>query len=130
MSDKITKTTEPALPQACSVCSVAAKGYNAFYDFGVSIDYYGAILVCEDCAQNLSDLVNSSSVARLETRVGELEEFISTLVEQKKALENVVSAYLISDSSDSSTSVTSVDDSEAADDDDDDAPLTFGGKSA
>lgn len=135
MTSKITKTTEPALPSSCSVCSVAAKGYNAFYDFGVSIDWYGAILICEDCAQNLAELLDLTKITRLETAVAEGEALIAELIEQKKALEHVVSAYLIPESvgssgdSDGTVHNGSVQDESAASgessDSDDDVPSTF-----
>jgi hypothetical protein len=56
-SDKLQFIDNPPLPSKCVVCSNDWMPHKRFIDFGASVDYYGAILICEDCAINLVDLL-------------------------------------------------------------------------
>ena len=48
-SDKITVITYPGVPNKCAICNRGSDGERKFVDFQLSVDYYGAIVICLDC---------------------------------------------------------------------------------
>lgn len=97
-ASKYTITNEPALPQKCSGCGMAAKGYNSFVDFNLSLDYYGAVVFCIDCCKEIVTLIGYCSVAERDQALAEVDDYAQKLTDaytQIKALEDVVSAYFM-----------------------------------
>jgi hypothetical protein len=59
-SGRVRIVTEPALPAICVICRRSANGAIKFIDFQFDMDFYGAVVFCEDCIKecmNLLDLV-------------------------------------------------------------------------
>lgn len=48
-SGRVRVVTEPALPAICAMCKKSANGAIRFIDFQFDMDYYGAVVFCEDC---------------------------------------------------------------------------------
>lgn len=66
--------TQPlAMP---AVCSNASCGYGGnkrrYYDFGLNLDYYGVVYLCELCLRDMIDNLEGDKVAKLTKRVSEL----------------------------------------------------------
>ncbi len=96
-SDKMFVTKAPALPSKCAVCYTQAKGQQDFIDFGASIDYYGAILICELCIVNAAKLVGfvseaDSLKAESDSTVAKAETIALRLKVQ--TLESLVASYV------------------------------------
>jgi hypothetical protein len=58
-SGRVKLVTEPALPATCAVCVRSANGAIKFVDFNASLDYYGAIVICEDCIKECMSLLDT-----------------------------------------------------------------------
>ncbi len=65
-SSKYTLTTTPALPATCAGCRRSANGIIQFVDFNLSLDYFGAVVFCEDCAKEILGVFDYVPVAKLE----------------------------------------------------------------
>jgi hypothetical protein len=55
-SDKITLTKYPPLPSVCAICKFSANGEVEFLDFEMSLDIYGAVVICERCIAPVAQL--------------------------------------------------------------------------
>lgn len=66
-SDKITITLQPPLPSLCCICNFSADGKRRFLDFQMSIDIYGAVVICEECIAPVATLFGFVPIDRLET---------------------------------------------------------------
>ena len=64
---KFQLTKAPAQPQSCAACGVSAKGYNEFVDFNLSLDFYGAVIFCTDCAKEIAATVGFVDPDTIET---------------------------------------------------------------
>lgn len=77
-SNRVQIVHNPPLPGKCAICGYAGAGGQAgedrdFIDFGLSVDYYGAVVFCEACVVEIAaplgyvgpDLYDST-VARLQ----------------------------------------------------------------
>lgn len=89
-------TTAPALPGKCVVCYTDAQGTRKFLDFGMSLDFYGAVLICEACVTNAAELfgftpvlIDTDKELETEVLVGKLAE----TVQKVEALESVLRSY-------------------------------------
>lgn len=79
---KIQFVSQPALPAKCVCCGNHWKGTGEFMiDFQVSMDDYGALLFCENCARELAGLVSieaiesrNEQIKNLQVRVQEVQE--------------------------------------------------------
>ena len=79
---KIQFVSQPALPAKCVCCGNHWKGKGEFMiDFQVSMDDYGALLFCENCARELAGLVGieaiesrNEQIKNLQVRVQEVQE--------------------------------------------------------
>jgi hypothetical protein len=65
-SGRVKLVTEPALPATCAICVRSADGTIKFVDFNVSLDYYGAVVICEDCIKECMGLFDYIPKERLE----------------------------------------------------------------
>lgn len=86
---KLTFTTNPALPCTCIVCSKPANGETQFLDFGASLDWYGAIIICIECAREVAQVIDYHPVAQvqsLETQVRSLTTLNRGLHEENDKL--------------------------------------------
>lgn len=60
---KIQLTLQPALPATCAVCNKSANNSTKFIDFAKDLDYYGAVVICEDCVREALELLECVPVA-------------------------------------------------------------------
>lgn len=85
MNDRVAIVTEPALPASCCACGTLSDGTKKFADTGTSIDYFGAVLLCENCIVEIS--------RKFETPVAEAEGRIQELVENLEEVTNELDHY-------------------------------------
>lgn len=71
-SDRIQVTKYPPLPHTCIVCNFSADGKREFLDWGVNLDYYGAVVVCSECATSVGLAADMVPVSRLNEAVTKL----------------------------------------------------------
>lgn len=71
-SGRIHIVTEPALPATCVVCRRSANGAVKFIDFNFSLDYYGAVVLCEDCIKESLSLLDYTPNINFTNKVEEL----------------------------------------------------------
>lgn len=93
-TSKIQTTTNPALPATCVVCSKAAVENTLFYDWGVNLDWYGAIVMCEDCAHELVEIIQSKRIAFLEAKNVELQAALGESKTELAGLQNALDTLL------------------------------------
>lgn len=98
-ASKYILTTTPPLPSKCVGCGKDAKNDEPFVDLTNSLDYYGAVLICSECAHEIATellgLVSTDLVDEVTANLEIAEAFISAQTEKMKALERVVAAYAI-----------------------------------
>lgn len=87
MSDRVAFTTDPALPATCVICQRSSNGQIQFADFNMSLDYYGAIVICEDCVRETVSLVDYVSMERHRRVLAKLLDTKQELLETKNQLE-------------------------------------------
>lgn len=95
-SGRIVVVTEPALPATCVVCARSANGAIKFIDFNVSLDWYGSVVICEDCCKEALGVLDytpninfTNKVQELEETRAQLEVALSELVKYKSALDGL-----------------------------------------
>jgi hypothetical protein len=96
-SDKIQLTTYPGLPSTCAVCNRSSDGQIKFLDFQCDLEYYGSIVVCEDCWKSGVDALGFVPVAavneaQLEARI--LEETLVAVREENEGLKSALDNLL------------------------------------
>lgn len=112
-SSKFQITKNPPLPAKCAACGKEATGRNYFLDFNMSLDYYGAVIFCESCLQEIADLVDHPVA---EARSAELEEEIEDLKNELDRYKFVIASLgFVRPDLDLSTSVAEQDVVEDAD---------------
>lgn len=95
--DKIQKTNNPPLPGTCIVCAKSYNGNVAFLDFNLSLDWYGAVLFCEDCAGEMVSVIDFCPVAErsaLENEVKLLHDKITELQDNNVRLNSTLDNLL------------------------------------
>lgn len=73
-SGRVRIVTEPALPATCAICVRSANGQIRFIDFNADLDYYGAIVICEDCMRESLTLLGFTDEINFTNKVSELEK--------------------------------------------------------
>jgi hypothetical protein len=93
-SGRVFVVTEPPLPATCAVCGRNANGTIKFVDFNKDLDYYGAVVICEDCIKECMSLLDytpninfTNKVTELEVVQAELEVAQNELNRYKSALD-------------------------------------------
>lgn len=76
-----------ALPVACIACGVSTK---PVVDFGVSIDYYGAVYICVDCVKEMAHMFGFVPRKEFENVVDELEVVKANLKDAENAVTDAV----------------------------------------
>jgi hypothetical protein len=71
-SGRVVLVTEPALPATCVICTRSADGAIRFVDFNFSLDYYGAVVICEDCLKECLGLLDYTANINFTNKVDEL----------------------------------------------------------
>lgn len=98
MSDtgKFKLTVQPALPSKCTGCGFDADGRKEFIDTTMSLDFYGAVLFCEDCVREMAatiGMVNPENELALGDTITQLTKENELLEQRVEALEGVVFTY-------------------------------------
>lgn len=70
---KYVLTKSPMLPAYCAGCRKSANGIVNFVDFQLDLDYYGAVVFCEDCAKEICGVLDMVPVADLFDAVAKIE---------------------------------------------------------
>lgn len=91
-TSKIQFVLHPPLPGTCVVCNKSANGETRFLDFGAQLDFYGAILMCEDCGKELVDILDFVPVAQVKYRDKQIENLVVMNRELKDENDNIRAA--------------------------------------
>ena len=94
--EKIFINNNPPLPAQCVVCYRTFKQGTVFLDFGMNVEFYGAILMCDDCITNAGTLIGLIPVAKADQTTLEWVTATDALVQANKKvriLESFVAAY-------------------------------------
>lgn len=95
-SGKYKLTVEPALPSKCTGCGFDADGRKEFLDTTASLDFYGAVLFCEDCVREMAatvGMVNPDNEIALSEALSQLTKENDLLEQRVEALEGVIFTY-------------------------------------
>lgn len=95
---KIQATLTPMLPATCVACRKSANGVTKFLDFQADVDYYGAIVICEDCAREMLDVLGFVPVALVESLRDRLEIQkieLNTVREENERLRGAFDSILV-----------------------------------
>ena len=95
-SGKFQLITETPLPNKCIACGKEGTGSNQFVDFGVSLDYVGAILICYNCCTEMAELVDYVPCDEADEANVRVMELLNELEQEKQnviALDTVISEY-------------------------------------
>lgn len=84
MTSKITLTKDPMAPACCAVCNKSSNGSTRFADFQRDLDYYGVVLICEDCSRELVVLLDFVPREQLETFVAANEKLVNENIELRE----------------------------------------------
>lgn len=94
---KFTFNENPPLPAKCISCFNDFKPGRPAIDWGMSLDFYGAVLFCSDCILNAAtSLLDLCPVAERDSAVAEVEALQAELIETKDKVEayaNLFDAY-------------------------------------
>ncbi len=72
-SDRIQLIDYPyALPSKCAICGSGPETERKFVDFGLQLDYYGAVYFCSLCMCNVAELLGYVTPAKYNATAEEL----------------------------------------------------------
>ena len=95
---KVQVILHPPLPATCVVCRKSADGVVRFLDFQASVDYYGAIVVCENCAGEMLDVLQFVPVAEKDNALNQvlvMEEAFLAVRAENANLRNALDSILV-----------------------------------
>ena len=81
VASKFQVTKNPALPASCISCRTTADGVREFVDFGLSLDFVGAVVFCTNCMREAGIAAGLS-----ESRLVEDLEAVNNILRAKVAL--------------------------------------------
>lgn len=84
---KVALVKYPALPSTCLVCNGSADGKKDFVDWGMNVDWYGALVICEFCIVECLETVGAASKQRHERILRALAEVRAQNAELSAELE-------------------------------------------
>lgn len=97
MSDsKIRKTTDPVFGAKCAVHGGSADGVTNFYDLGSFKEFWGAVVLCENCAKELLLVMDYVPVAEVENRneqIKNLHERVQEVEAENGQLRSALNAF-------------------------------------
>lgn len=88
-SGRIFVVTEPPLPATCVVCRRSANGAVKFIDFNLQLDYYGAVVFCEDCIKESLHVLDFIPTEKLQ----EVIEALTRTVEELEVVKDERDKY-------------------------------------
>lgn len=97
-ASKIQIVMHPALPATCAVCNKSANGIVKFLDFQKDLDYYGAVLICEDCGREMLDALDFAPVAQVTYRdqqIAELQQELQVVREENERVRAALDSVLV-----------------------------------
>lgn len=86
-----------ALPGKCSLCGDTGSDNRKFIDFGLQLDWYGAVYFCSECIKELAQAINYISLTHFESQARELSILqikYDQLEARNKAVENALRIIL------------------------------------
>lgn len=90
---RVQLTLDPALPSKCIICQKGSGGGTQFVDFDLSLDWYGAVVICADCIRECISVVESDPVAHFTEKLSdtkrELEVALSELERYRTAFDSL-----------------------------------------
>lgn len=89
---RFVKTKETALPHTCIACGRSADGKTDFIDFGVSIDYLGAVLLCSYCSKQIARTMGYIHPGERDLSVADKKVAEKELAEARKKIDELTSA--------------------------------------
>ena len=95
---KIQLTLNPMLPATCVVCGRSANGVVRFLDFQMQLEYYGAVVICEDCGKELVsvlDFVPAVALQEIQQEFEFTEDKLSTVREENERLRGALDSILL-----------------------------------
>lgn len=92
-SGRVSIITEPPLPATCVICVRSADGAVKFIDFNFSLDYYGAVVICEDCIKESMSLLEMVPLSKLQETVEALYRAVQELEVVQNELDKYKSAF-------------------------------------
>jgi hypothetical protein len=81
----------PALPGNCFKCSSASR--EAFYDLGMSIDFVGAVYLCNECVYEIARAFGMDTAEKVQGLYGLLEKKEEYIVALTEELNSVKGAF-------------------------------------
>lgn len=72
VTSKLQVLYHPPLPATCAVCGKSANGKTRFLDFQKDLDYYGAVVICEDCFKEGLEVLDYVPVAQVQRALEEI----------------------------------------------------------
>lgn len=94
MESKIKVTTDPVFGARCAVCGTSGDGQKTFYDLGAFEDFWGAVVLCKNCANELLRVMDYAPVAEVESRNEQIRVLVERVQEvqaENESLRNAVS---------------------------------------
>jgi hypothetical protein len=79
------------LPNKCAVCGYSNSGSSAdrqYVDFGLSIDWYGAVYFCTACMTNIAEVLGYITPEKAEELYGRVNSANLTITELEAGLAN------------------------------------------
>ncbi|HEY0750374.1 MAG TPA: hypothetical protein VGD26_04430, partial [Chitinophagaceae bacterium] len=96
-SDKITLIKYPGVPSCCAICRRGSDGELDFVDFQLSVDYYGAIVICTTCIAPVAQVlgyVHEDNVTSVKDHAHVLSLEVERLIKENERLRNTMDSVL------------------------------------
>ena len=86
--------TSTLLPHKCLACEGKADGTKQFVDFGVSIDYEGAMYICVSCAEEIARTVSYIPPYERDEAILENDRLRSDLIESEERVRSLTDTFV------------------------------------
>lgn len=96
-SDKVTLTKTPPLPSTCCICNFSADGTRNFVDFQMSLDFHGAIVICEACFPPVASLfgyIHESELSDIQAQLRNVHSAFENVQEENGRLQTALDSIL------------------------------------
>lgn len=88
LQSKFQVVTSTLLPHKCIACGSEADGAKEFMDFGVSIDYEGAVYLCLNCCKQIANTIGFTAPFERDHALLELTRCQDELAEVRKRVQS------------------------------------------
>lgn len=93
-TSKIQVVLNPPLPGTCVICNKSANGQVRFLDFNFNLDWYGAVLICESCAKEVVEIVESDTIRQQTAEIAALKAELQEVRENNDRLNGSIDSLL------------------------------------